>query len=95
MTATDTLPGTVRAPAGPSWAPLAVLMTGTFMFVLDFFILNVALPSIQHGLRAGEGATEWIVAGTRSPPPCCSSPAGASVTGSAAGGCSASGWPSS
>jgi MFS family permease len=38
-------------------------MTGTFMFVLDFFIVNVALPSIQHGLGAGEGAIEWIVAG--------------------------------
>jgi MFS family permease len=38
-------------------------MTGTLMFVLDFFILNVALPSIQHGLRAGESAIEWIVAG--------------------------------
>ena len=35
MTATDTLPGTVRAPACPSRAPLAVLMTGTFMFVLE------------------------------------------------------------
>jgi len=33
------------------------------MFVLDFFIVNVALPSIQHGLRAGEGAVEWVVAG--------------------------------
>jgi MFS family permease len=63
MTATDSLPSTVRSPAHPSWAPLAVLMTGTFMFVLDFFILNVALPSIQHGLRAGESAIEWIVAG--------------------------------
>jgi MFS family permease len=30
---------------------------------LDFFIVNVALPSIQHDLRAGEGAIEWIVAG--------------------------------
>jgi EmrB/QacA subfamily drug resistance transporter len=38
-------------------------MVGTFMFVLDFFIVNVALPSIQHDLRAGEGAIEWIVAG--------------------------------
>jgi MFS family permease len=38
-------------------------MTGTFMFVLDFFIVNVALPSIQQSLRAGEGAIEWIVAG--------------------------------
>ena len=63
MTATHSLPSSVRAPAHPSWAPLAVLMTGTFMFVLDFFILNVALPSIQHGLRAGESAIEWIVAG--------------------------------
>jgi hypothetical protein len=35
MTATQALPSTVQAPARPSWAPLAVLMTGTFMFVLD------------------------------------------------------------
>ena len=63
MTATHSLPSSVRSPAHPSWAPLAVLMTGTFMFVLDFFILNVALPSIQHGLRAGESAIEWIEAG--------------------------------
>jgi EmrB/QacA subfamily drug resistance transporter len=33
------------------------------MFVLDFFIVNVALPSIQHGLGAGESAVEWVVAG--------------------------------
>src|SRR5579859_6400999 len=63
MTATRTLPSPVQTAGGRSWAPLAVLMTGTFMFVLDFFIVNVALPSIQQGLRAGEGATEWIVAG--------------------------------
>jgi hypothetical protein len=36
------------------WSALAVLMCGTFMFVLDFFIVNVALPSIQQGLRADE-----------------------------------------
>jgi MFS family permease len=63
MTATRTLPSPVRASPGRSWAPLTVLMFGTFMFVLDFFIVNVALPSIQHGLRAGEGAVEWVVAG--------------------------------
>ena len=33
------------------------------MFVLDFFIVNVALPAIQQGLGAGESAIEWIVAG--------------------------------
>src|SRR5438094_755612 len=63
MTATRTLPGPVQSPPGRSWSALAVLMIGTFMFVLDFFIVNVALPAIQQGLRAGEGAIEWIVAG--------------------------------
>ena len=63
MTATRTLPSPVRAPSAPSWAALTVLMFGTFMFVLDFFIVNVALPSIQQGLRASEGAVEWVVAG--------------------------------
>ena len=40
------------APAHQTWAPLAVMLTGTFMIVLDFFIVNVAIPSIQHGLHA-------------------------------------------
>ena len=33
------------------------------MVVLDFFIVNVALPSIATDLGAGESALEWIVAG--------------------------------
>ncbi|HEY2770971.1 MAG TPA: MFS transporter [Solirubrobacteraceae bacterium] len=45
------------------WAPLPVLLTGTFIMVLDFFIVNVALPSIQSGLHASSSAIEWIVAG--------------------------------
>ena len=63
MTATRTLPSPVESRPGRSWSALAVLMIGTFMFVLDFFIVNVALPSIRQGLGAGEGAIEWIVAG--------------------------------
>jgi MFS family permease len=63
MTATRTLPSPVQSAGGRSWSALAVLMIGTFMFVLDFFIVNVALPSIQHGLGAGESAIEWIVVG--------------------------------
>src|SRR6201985_1272904 len=63
MTTTRTLPSPVQSPSGRPWSALAVLMIGTFMFVLDFFIVNVALPSIQQDLRAGEGAIEWIVAG--------------------------------
>jgi EmrB/QacA subfamily drug resistance transporter len=45
------------------WAPLPVVLAGTFMVVLDFFIVNVALPSIQSGLHASSGSIEWIVAG--------------------------------
>src|SRR6476646_4890029 len=45
------------------WAALAVLMAGTFMIVLDFFIVNVALPSMQRELHASSGAIEWVVAG--------------------------------
>jgi EmrB/QacA subfamily drug resistance transporter len=33
------------------------------MVVLDFFIVNVALPSIQSGLHATASAIEWIIAG--------------------------------
>jgi EmrB/QacA subfamily drug resistance transporter len=33
------------------------------MVVLDFFIVNVALPSIQSGLNATSSAIEWIAAG--------------------------------
>src|SRR5215212_303987 len=42
---------------------LPVLLAGTFMVVLDFFIVNVALPSLQRDLHAGASSLEWIVAG--------------------------------
>ncbi|MBO0707553.1 MAG: MFS transporter [Candidatus Dormibacteraeota bacterium] len=40
-----------------------MVLCGTFVFVLDFFVVNVALPSIQRTLGAGPDAVEWIVAG--------------------------------
>src|SRR3954452_7236239 len=43
--------------------PLAVLLTGTFLIVLDFFVVNVALPSVQRDLNADDTALEWLVAG--------------------------------
>jgi EmrB/QacA subfamily drug resistance transporter len=46
-----------------TWAPLAVILCGTFVYVVDFFVVNVALPSIQDSLGAGPAAIEWIVAG--------------------------------
>jgi EmrB/QacA subfamily drug resistance transporter len=45
------------------WLPLPVVLAGTFMVVLDFFIVNVALPSMQSQLHASAGAIEWVVAG--------------------------------
>lgn len=45
------------------WTALPVLLAGAFMVVLDFFIVNVALPSIASDLGAGESSLEWIVAG--------------------------------
>ena len=41
---------------------LAVLMAATFMFVLDFFIVNVAIPATQRDLHASDGAIQLVVA---------------------------------
>ena len=56
-------PDAGKASRFAKWAPLAVVLTGTFIFVLDFFILNVALPDIQHGMHASAAAIEWLVSG--------------------------------
>ena len=45
------------------WVALPVLLTGAFMVVLDFFIVNVALPSVATDLGASDSSLEWIVAG--------------------------------
>src|SRR5919197_2761449 len=50
-------------PASPRWAALPVVLAGTFMVVLDFFIVNVAMPALQADLHASTGALEWVVAG--------------------------------
>jgi EmrB/QacA subfamily drug resistance transporter len=42
---------------------LPVVLAGTFMVVLDFFIVNVALPAMQSNLGASDSAIEWVVAG--------------------------------
>ena len=45
------------------WRALALCLVAGFMTLLDVSIVNVALPSIRTGLHAGDGATQWIVAG--------------------------------
>ena len=56
-------PNTTKTTTDTGWAPLAVLMCGTFLVVLDFFIVNVALPSMQRDLHASSSGLEWVVAG--------------------------------
>src|SRR5258708_7315172 len=63
VTSVEAVPGFRRNALLGRWTPLPVLMTGTFLIVLDFFAVNVALPSIQRQLGAGSSAIEWIVAG--------------------------------
>lgn len=47
----------------PRRGPLVALLAGVFMAGLDFFIVNVAIPSISSDLHTGSGALEWVIAG--------------------------------
>src|SRR3954451_11415556 len=47
----------------PHWLALPVLVIGVCLIVLDFFIVNVALPSVQRDLHASTSALVWVVAG--------------------------------
>ena len=41
---------------------MAVLMAGTFVFVLDFFVVNVAIPATQADLGASDDQIQLVVA---------------------------------
>jgi EmrB/QacA subfamily drug resistance transporter len=47
----------------PDWATLLVILAGTFMITLDFFIVNVAIPTMQRDLGASASQIQWTVAG--------------------------------
>lgn len=44
------------------WIAMCVVLTGTFMVILDTTIVNVALPAIGRDLH-GVGAIQWVVTG--------------------------------
>jgi EmrB/QacA subfamily drug resistance transporter len=50
-------------PQGLRRLALALVLTAAFMVVLDFSIVNVALPSIQRELGFSVSAVQWIVTG--------------------------------
>jgi EmrB/QacA subfamily drug resistance transporter len=43
------------------WWTLLAVSIGTFMLLLDITIVNVALPEIEHGLRATFSDLQWVV----------------------------------
>lgn len=45
------------------WFAFAVLLIGAFLPPLDFFIVNVALPSIRSDLAISPAQTQWIISG--------------------------------
>ncbi|MGW2424821.1 MFS transporter [Streptomyces sp. NPDC001709] len=54
--------------AGPAqhdqrWKALAVCLTAAFMTLLDTSIVNVALPSVERGLRASTAELSWVMSG--------------------------------
>jgi NADP-dependent 3-hydroxy acid dehydrogenase YdfG len=55
-----------KAAAGAPRAGFALLLTlsmAQVMVVLDFTIVNVALPSIQHGLHVATTTLQWLISG--------------------------------
>ncbi|MED2253530.1 MFS transporter [Brevibacillus parabrevis] len=55
-------PETAKAIDPKRWWALAVLLLGTFMVLLDSFIVNVAIPTIEEQLHASTTQIQFIVA---------------------------------
>jgi len=43
------------------WTPLALIVVGQFMVILDVAIVNVALPSIQRDLHFSDDSLQWVI----------------------------------
>ncbi|MFG2665524.1 MFS transporter [Streptomyces sp. NPDC048387] len=63
-------PGDAPAPATPDapadrlrWLALAIVMTASFMDLVDVTIVNIAIPSMRQDFGASTSAIQWITAG--------------------------------
>lgn len=54
-------PNNPTPPEPRRWAMFAVLLVGAFLPPLDFFIVNVALPSIQGDLGTSSSAEQMVI----------------------------------
>lgn len=51
----------IEVPEPRRWLMFAILLVGAFLPPLDFFIVNVALPSIQEDLGTGSSAEQLVI----------------------------------
>lgn len=63
MSQTDRLIAPPSPAAMAGHLPLLVMLAGTFIAVLDQFMVNVALPAMQRDLRVQASVLQWVVAG--------------------------------
>ncbi|MEV0092294.1 MFS transporter [Streptomyces sp. NPDC050738] len=56
-------PETPEGPYSRRWLMLPVLLAAMFMAQFDLYVVNVAAPSLEHDIHAGQAALELIVAG--------------------------------
>ncbi|WP_308465563.1 MFS transporter [Rathayibacter soli] len=55
--------GDGNVPSRAGWATLMIVLCATFVTTLDFFIVNVAVPSMTSSLHADPAQVQWIIAG--------------------------------
>jgi len=58
-----TYPGTSHPGSARSGLQLALILVASFMVVLDFTIVNIALPSIERNFGVTTSAVQWVVTG--------------------------------
>src|SRR3954453_15776508 len=62
MSLSHVLPADVATPGSSRrWLSLAVVVAAQFMFVVDAFIVNVAIPSIRADLAMSEAGIEAVI----------------------------------
>jgi MFS family permease len=59
----DIHPGARSADAGRPGLRLALILVASFMVVLDFTIVNIALPSIEREFGVSTSVVQWVVTG--------------------------------
>ncbi len=61
MSLSISLPGANAKQTDRRWWVLAVVVAAQFMFVVDAFVVNVALPSIRSSLHASTGEIQGVI----------------------------------